>query len=243
MLALNAASLRIAGLPDCRSPMKPRRVIDETKTPDGSPMVFAMEAGHYMISVSGVPLMSSEMYGSEQAMAHFGQRELGDHTSPRVLVGGLGMGFTLRAALDSFGPGARVTVAELMPELIGYNQGELGDLAGRPLEDRRVEVFEGDVRHALERRRWDVVLMDVDNGPHSFTSKSNGSLYDQRGVERMTDCVDPGGVLVVWSAYPSPEFEERIARTGFSCRTEHVRGRWPLRKGPRHVLTIASRPK
>ncbi|RLB55866.1 MAG: hypothetical protein DRJ42_04985 [Deltaproteobacteria bacterium] len=223
--------------------MKPRKVLDETTTPDGSPLVLAIEAGHYMISVGGVPLMSSEMYGSEQAMAHYAHEELAACPGPRVLVGGLGMGFTLRAALDTFGEGAKITVAELMPELVHYNRGELGDLAGRPLEDPRVELFEGDVRRPLEDRRWDVVLMDVDNGPHSFTAKSNGSLYDQRGVERMTDCLDPGGVLVVWSAYPSPGFEERIARTGLSCRTEHVRGRWPIRKGPRHVLTIASRPK
>jgi len=119
----------------------------------------------------------------------------------------------------------------------------LADLAGRPLEDPRVDVFEGDVRHLLRKGRWDVVLMDVDNGPSAFTTQSNDSLYDNKGVARMARCLAPGGVLVVWSAFPSPDFEERVAQTGLSCRSEQVRARWPMRKGPRHVLTIASRPR
>jgi len=223
--------------------MKTREVLDQTTTPDGAPLVLAREAGHYVIYVSEVRLMSSEMYGSEQAMAVFAKRELGAHPTPAVLVGGLGMGFTLRAALDSFGAGARVTVAELLPALVKYNRRRLAELAGRPLEDPRVELFEGNVSYLLRKNSWDVVLMDVDNGPDAFTTESNDSLYNRKGVARLARCLNPGGVLVVWSAFQSPSFEERVAHTGLSCRSERVRGRWPLRKGPRHVLTIASRPK
>jgi spermidine synthase len=223
--------------------MSAPRVIDSTTTPDGAPVELSFEEGHYVIWVSDIRLMSSEMYGSEQAMAVFAQQELGEHPGPRVLVGGLGMGFTLRAALDAFGESAEITVAELLPALVDYNRGVLADLAGRPLEDPRVSVFEGDVRFLLRKRQWDVVLMDVDNGPNAFTTESNGSLYDDKGVARLARCLDPGGVLVVWSAFQSPDFEDRLAETGLSCRSEVIRGDWPRHKGPRHVLTIASRPK
>jgi len=221
--------------------VKPREVIDRGTTPDGSPLELAIEHGHYIIRVGDVPLMSSHMHGSEKAMATFAREELGERDAPRVLVGGLGMGFTLRATLDEFGEGAAVTVSELLPKIIEYARGPLAHLADRPLEDARVTVHEGDVREALEQGDWDVILMDVDNGPDAFTTQDNDRLYSKRGVDRLTKALNPGGVLTVWSAYPSPRFAEHLRHTGMSCRIESVRGRWPLKKGPKHTLFIATR--
>jgi len=221
--------------------VKPREVIDRGKTPDGSPLELAIEHGHYIIRVGGAPLMSSQMHGSEKAMAAFAHEELGQHTAPRILVGGLGMGFTLRAALDAFGAGASVTVAELLPAIIDYNRGPLAHLAEQPLDDPRVSVYAGDVRQCLKRGGWDVILMDVDNGPDAFTTEDNRRLYSERGVKRLSGAVNPGGVLALWSAYPSARFADRIRRAGLRCRIKTVRARWPLPKGPKHTLFIAKR--
>jgi spermidine synthase len=219
-----------------------RVVLDRTTTPDGEPLELAIEHGHHILRVGGVPLMSSEMRGSEEAMAEVAAEELGQIDSPRILIGGLGMGFTLRAALDAFDEGAHVCVAELMPTVIRYNREHLGHLADQPLEDPRVELFEGDVKKKLEKGDWDAILMDVDNGPDAFTAESNQRFYGARGTELMADALAPSGVLVVWSAYPSPRFLERLRATGLDVRTETVRARWPLRKGPKHTLFIAVKP-
>lgn len=226
--------------------MKPREVLDRTTTPDGEPVELAREAGHYVIRVAGVPLMSSARTGSEQAMARVAAEALAVSSTPkrrlRVLVGGLGMGFTLRAALDAFGDQATITVAELLPALVEYNRGVLGDLAGRPLADRRVRLFEGDVRAMLARGGWHAVLMDVDNGPDAFTASSNASLYGDAGAASMARSLAPGGVLVVWSAYPDPAFERRLRRAGLHCEVRRVHARGDVKKGGRHTLFVASRP-
>jgi spermidine synthase len=225
--------------------MKPREVLNRTTTPDGEPLELAREAGHYVIRVAGVPLMSSARTGSEQAMARVAAEELAASSSPkrapRVLVGGLGMGFTVRAALDTFGDQATITVAELLPALVEYNRGVLGDLAGCPLADRRVHLFEGDVRAMLARGGWDAVLMDVDNGPDAFTASSNASLYGDVGAGLMARSLEPGGVLVVWSAYPDPGFERRLRRAGLRCEIQRVHARGDVKKGGRHILFVATR--
>jgi spermidine synthase len=222
--------------------VKPRRVLDQGATPDGARLELALEHGHYVIRVDGVPLMSSAMHGSEAAMVRFARDELGPKEGSRVLIGGLGMGFTLRAALDGFDARARICVAELLPTVVRYNRGVLSHLTDHALEDPRVELREGDVRHELAPGAWDAILLDVDNGPDAFTTRSNDRLYSERGVARLWDAVRPGGVLVVWSSYASDAFSKRLARQGFRVRIERVRARWPLAKGPVHTLFIAVRP-
>jgi spermidine synthase len=220
--------------------MKPREVLDTSKTPDGEPLELSREAaGHYVIRVGGIPLMSSATSGSERAMARVASESLGKRRRVRVLVGGLGMGFTLRAALDTFGADARVTVAELLPALVTYNRGVLGDLAGHPLDDRRVRLFEGDVRALFAERGWDVVLLDVDNGPDAFTASANASLYNDRGVAAMARALAPGGVLVIWSAFADRGFERRLRRAGLRCDVKKIHARGDVRKGSRHVLFVA----
>jgi len=222
--------------------MQERVVLDRTTTGDGETLELAIEHGHHIIRIGGVPLMSSSMSGSEEAMAEIACQELGPIASPRILIGGLGMGFTLRATLDAFEDVAEVCVAELMGDIIRYNRAFLADLTDRAIEDRRVEVFEGDVRKKLTVGGWHVILMDVDNGPDALSARSNRYLYSARGVELMARALAPGGVLVVWSAYPSPRFLERLRYTGLSARAATVRGRWPISKGPMHTLFVGTKP-
>jgi spermidine synthase len=141
--------------------------------------------------------------------------------------------------LDTFGEEASVTVAELLPAVIKYNEGPLAHLAERPLEDPRVTVHAGDVRQCLNDREWDVILMDVDNGPDAFTTRDNERLYSERGIKLLTTALRKRGVMAVWSAYPSPRFFDRVKRAGLRCEVKTVRARWPLEKGPKHTLFIA----
>lgn len=222
--------------------MKPREILGTSATPDGEPVELVREAGRYVIRIGGVPLMSSARSGSEEAMAHVAREVLGERPRPRILVGGLGMGFTLRAVLDAFGWDAQIVVAELLGAIVEHNRGVLGDLARRPLDDPRVRLFEGDVRVPLETERFDAILMDVDNGPNAFTTKNNASLYDDRGAARLALALEPGGVLVVWSAYADRGFEKRLRRAGLEADTRRAYARSGAKKGGRHVLFVASKP-
>lgn len=222
--------------------MKPREILATSATPDGEAVELVREAGRYVIRVAGVPLMSSARSGSEEAMAHVAREVLGERRGPRILVGGLGMGFTLRAVLDAFGSDARVVVAELLGAIVEHNRGVLGELASRPLDDPRVRLFEGDVRVPLETERFDAILMDVDNGPDAFTTRSNARLYDDRGAARLALALEPGGVLVVWSAYEDRGFEKRLRRAGLETETRRAYARSGAKKGGRHVLFVATKP-
>ena len=156
-----------------------------------------------------------------------------------MLVGGLGMGFTLRATLDFLPPDAIVVVAELLPAVVEWNRGPLGPLAGHPLKDRRVRVEMGDVRATLGSSpgKFDAVLLDVDNGPAAFSASDNAGLYDDRGLAAARAALKMGGVLAVWSARENRKFEQRLRYGGFNVQVERVRGR--LKKGgPRHVIFL-----
>jgi spermidine synthase len=162
---------------------------------------------------------------------------------PCVLVGGLGMGFTLRATLDFLPPDAIVEVAELVPAVVDWNRGPLGPLAGHPLKDRRVRVHVGDVAVMLGAGpgRFDAVLLDVDNGPAAFTSSDNARLYDDRGLAAARAALKIGGVLAVWSARDDRKFEQRLRYGGFTVEVERVRAR--LKKGgPRHTIFLGHKP-
>ena len=217
--------------------MRPWELLGETRTPDGEDMRLTRQGSEYVILAGGKPLMSSRMHGSEEALAAFGCRDARRLDEPCVLVGGLGMGFTLRATLDLLPPAASVVVAELVPAVVEWNRGPLGPLAEHPLKDRRVEV--GDVAAIIRAsaRRFDAMLLDVDNGPAAFTATQNTRLYDDGGLAAARAALKPAGVLAVWSAWDDRRFEQRLKHGGFTVRVERVRGR--LKKGgPRHTIFL-----
>ena len=214
-------------------------LLDRAATPDGADLTLNRHGRDYIIMANGKSLMSSTMHGSEEALATLGCAHARTLPSPRVLVGGLGMGFTLRATLDTLPAGAAVVVAELMPAVITWNQGPLGPLAGQPLADPRASVLQGDVGATMRahRGRYDAILLDVDNGPTAFSQASNGSLYDNAGVATMLGALAPNGILAVWSASEDRRFEHRLRHAGFTVRTEVVRARLG-KGGPRHVIFL-----
>jgi spermidine synthase len=223
--------------------MKPWELLGETRTPDGTDLRLTRQDHEYVILAGGKPLMSSRMHGSEEALATLACARLRDVEQPHVLVGGLGMGFTLRATLDAVPDDATVVVAELVPAVVEWNGGPLAALAAEPLRDRRVRVEIGDVGQTLRASpgAFDAILLDVDNGPAAFTDARNGALYDNAGTAAAYAALVPGGTLAVWSAWDDRKFEQRLRFHGFSVRVEHVRAR--LRKGgPRHTVFVAHKP-
>ena len=164
--------------------------------------------------------------------------------APCVLVGGLGMGFTLRAALDLLPPTATVVVSELQPVVVEWNRGPLGSLAEHPLDDRRVTVDERDVAAtlALSASRFDAVLLDVDNGPDAFTTSTNARLYGDAGLASIRSALRPTGDLAVWSAWEDRKFEQRLRYNGFDVTVERVRARLK-QGGPRHTIFMARRAR
>ena len=219
--------------------MKPMELLGQTRTPDGTDLALTRRDREYVILANGHSLMSSRMHGSEEALATLACRDVRQRTGVCVLIGGLGMGFTLRATLDVLQPDATVVVAELLPVVVEWNRGPLGPLAGHPLKDRRVQVASGDVLETMRANpgRFDTILLDVDNGPSAFTTPANAGLYDNRGVAIARAALREGGVLAVWSARDDRKFEQRLRYCGFTVETSRVRGR--LKKGgPRHVIFI-----
>lgn len=223
--------------------MKPLEILGETVASDGADMKLTRRGNEYIILANGKSLMSSRMHGSEEALATLACQRARTLERPCVLVGGLGMGFTLRATLDFLPPDARVVVAELAPAVVEWNRGPLGLLAGHPLKDKRVRVELGNVAATLrsEPDQFDAVLLDVDNGPAAFTMPDNAGLYDDRGIAAARAALKSGGVLAVWSAREDRKFEQRLRYGGFTVQVERVRGR--LKKGgPRHIIFLAYKP-
>jgi spermidine synthase len=223
--------------------VQPLELIGQTVTPDGTDMKLTRHGNEYIILANGKSLMSSRMHGSEEALATFACRRVRMLERPCVLVGGLGMGFTLRATLDLLPRDATVVVAELVPSVVDWNRGPLGPLAGHPLKDRRVRVHVGDVAVALssDPDRFDAVLLDVDNGPAAFSSSDNARLYDDKGLGAVHKALKTGGVLAVWSAREDRKFEQRLRYGGFRVEVERVRAR--LKKGgPRHTIFLGHKP-
>jgi spermidine synthase len=220
--------------------MKPWELLGETSTPEGDTLTLMRQDREFVILASGKPLMSSRMHGSEEALALYGCERLGDAEEPRVLVGGLGMGFTLAATLAQVPATGTVVVAELVPGVVAWNRGALGACAGRPLTDPRVEVVVGDVLDTLRERpkQFDAVLLDVDNGPDAFTTARNAVLYGDAGLAVVRAALKPGGVLAVWSAWEDRKFEQRLRARGFDVEVRRVRAR--LKKGgPWHTIFLA----
>jgi spermidine synthase len=219
--------------------VKPWELLGQTSTPDGVEMALTHRDGEYVIHAAGKSLMSSRMHGSEEALATMACRRARTLERPCVLVGGLGMGFTLRATLDLLPQEATVVLAELVPAVVEWNRGPLGPLAGHPLKDRRVQIDLGDVGATLRasRNRFDAVLLDVDNGPAAFSASTNAGLYDDRGLAAARAALTVGGVLAVWSAWDNRKFEQRLRYGRFAVDVERVRGRLK-RGGPRHTIFL-----
>ncbi len=219
--------------------MTSRNLVARSLTPDGEALTLTLEQGDHVVRVRGEVLMSSRVSGSEEALARLALAERDMGRQPRVLVGGLGMGFTLRATLDALGPRATVEVAELSPAVVRWNRERLGALAGHPLRDARVALYEGDVAERLGRGAlYDAILLDVDNGPAALSAAANARLYDTRGLSVIARSLRPRGVLAVWSVADDPRFSKRLRSAGFDVLRHHVRARPDA--GATHVLSIAT---
>jgi spermidine synthase len=188
-------------------------------------------------------LMNSRMHGSEKALAELACRKAARLPAPRLLVGGLGMGFTLAAALKAVGPAAEIVVAELVPEVVEWNRTLIGAPAGHPLADPRSRVHVGDVADLIRQTAgsFDAILMDVDNGPEALVRKDNDWLYSADGLQATRRALVRGGVLAVWSAGPDRAFGRRLAESGFDVG-EHVVRPHRAGKGSRHTIWIAELP-
>ncbi len=220
--------------------MKPFELLGQTLCPDGTVMKLIRRSDEYLILADGAVLMSSRMHGSEEELATFACQRVRTLEQPSVLIGGLGMGFTLRATLDLLPPDATVVVAELVPAVVEWNRGPLGPLAGHPLKDKRVRVETGDVAVTLSSclGQFDAVLLDVDNGPAAFTGSNNAGLYDNRGIAAARAALKMDGVLAVWAAQDDRKFEQRLRQGRFDVQVQRVRGR--LKKGgPRHTIFLS----
>ena len=219
--------------------MKPLELLGQALSRDGTTLKLIRRSDEYIILANGKSLMSSRMHGSEEALATFACRKAMALERPSVLIGGLGMGFTLRATLDLLPPDAMVVVAELVPAVVEWNRGPLASLAGQPLADKRVQVEIDDVAVTLASRpgQFDAVLLDVDNGPTAFSGSNNAGLYDDRGIASAYAALKMGGVLAVWSAREDRKFEQRLRHGRFTVEVQQVRGR--LKKGgPRHTIFL-----
>jgi spermidine synthase len=221
--------------------VKPFELLGQTLSPDGTVMKLIRRSDEFIILADGAILMSSRMHGSEEALATFACQRVRTRKQPSVLIGGLGMGFTLRAALDLLPPDATVVVAELVPAVVAWNRGALGPLAGHPLKDKRVRVETGDVAVILSAclGQFDAVLLDVDNGPTAFTASSNAGLYDNRGIAAARAALKMEGVLAVWAAQDDRKFEQRLRHGRFEVQVQRVRGRLK-NGGPRHTILLAT---
>jgi spermidine synthase len=213
--------------------------IDSARVIGGSEFVLARHDEEWIVRVDGRVLMSSRMHDSEEALAEHALERCDDPGA--VLVGGLGLGFTLRAVLDQVPADTKVTVAELVPELVGWNRTHLAQLNDHPLDDPRCEVVVGDVFETIKRSRdsFDVILLDVDNGPIALAQAKNQRIYSEHGVRTCYQALRPEGVLAVWSSGPNARFERRLAGAGFDVDVLRVAARVGSRA--RHVIFLAAR--
>ena len=226
--------------PSCTiTPVKTLELVGQAVSRDGTVLKLVQRGNEYIILANGKSLMSSRMHGSEEALATLACRRARTLARPSVVVGGLGMGFTLRATLDLLPPDATVVVAEIVPAVLEWNRGPLASLAGQPLDDPRVRIEIDDVAVTLGARRgeFDAVLLDVDNGPAPLAAANNAALYDDRGIANAYAALRADGVLAVWSAREDTKFERRLRHGRFAVDVERVRGRLKS-GGPRHVIFL-----
>lgn len=219
--------------------MKPWEHIATARTPGGGLLELIEHDGEFVIRADGYELMVSRGHSSEAAMMELACPH--PRAGASVLVGGLGMGYTAAAALALLPARAAVVVAELVPEVVEWNRGPLGPLAGHPLDDPRTEVVLGDVGAVIRAAtaRFDAILLDVDNGPTALTDRGNSWLYTTAGLAAMHKALRPKGGLAIWSIGDEPSFEGRLRRGGFGPATHHVAAHGT--RGPRHVVFVGQR--
>lgn len=220
--------------------MTPRELLGTAQVPGGQLLSLYRRGRDFMIVLDRNELMSSRMSGSEEALANLTIDRLGGRPYLHLLIGGYGMGFTLRAALARLGAGAQVTVAELVPEIIDWARGPMAELMAGCLDDPRVTLAMGDVADAIAdgAGRYDAILLDVDNGPDGLVRDANDRLYSARGLQVAKASLKPGGVLAVWSAGADAAFTRRLHEAGFAVDEVKVRAR-SNGKGPQHVIWFA----
>jgi spermidine synthase len=219
-------------------------LLDTAKIPGGNETLRLKKRGQeYSIMLGTNELMNSRLSGSEEALATLSAEKIAGHKAPHVLIGGLGMGFTLRAALAVLSPDAKITVAELVPAVIAWARGPMADLHAGTLDDPRVTIFEGDVGVAIRAGNggYDAILLDVDNGPDGLSRDSNDTLYGPRGLGEALAALRPGGVLAVWSSGGDTGFTRRLKHAGFAAEEKPVRARG--KSGARHMIWLAVKPQ
>lgn len=222
--------------------MRPWILLDSASVPgEGSELRLYQRGDEFTIKSGYADLMNSRKHGSEDALAEHTCVRLADCSKARLLIGGLGMGFTLSAALQHIGEQGQVVVAELVPAVVSWNRGPLGEHSGYPLDDSRVSVREGDVARFIkgEQQAYDAILLDVDNGPEGLTRKENDWLYSISGLNAAYAALRPQGVLAVWSAGPDKNFVQRLRKVGFEVEETRVHAHG--KKGARHIIWFARR--
>jgi spermidine synthase len=225
--------------------MKRFVLLDTAPIPENGGALCLFEYGEdFVIKIQGGDggqLMNTRMHGSEDALAEIPCKRVTHRPTPRVLIGGLGMGFTLASALKHLGKNAQVVVAELVPGVIEWNRGPLGAKAGMPIDDPRSEIRCADVANVLqsEPQGFDAIMLDVDNGPEGLTQRSNSGLYSAAGLQNCHRALRPKGILAVWSASADRKFSERVAKAGF--KVEEVQVYAHGNKGTRHTIWIAEK--
>jgi spermidine synthase len=222
--------------------MIPWLVLDTAQVPGGGELRLKQRGAEFSIMLGQDELMNSRLSGSEEALATIACGKIRRRKTPRILIGGLGMGFTLRAALAALEPEARIVVAELVPAVVAWARGPMAEVFGTSLTDPRVSVREADVGEVIRSgaAAFDAILLDVDNGPEGLTRKTNDALYDLKGLSIARMALRPGGVLAVWSSGPNPKFTWRVRKAGFAVEEVRARANGP-RGGARHVIWIATR--
>lgn len=220
--------------------MQARERIGSARVPGGAELTLYRRGGDFMIVLDRNELMSSRMSGSEEALANLTCDRLRGRARLHLLIGGYGMGFTLRAALAALGEGGEVTVAELVPEIIDWARGPMADLAAGCLDDPRVRLVQADVADVIGAARgvYDAILLDVDNGPDGLVRQANDRIYSAQGIAAAIAALKPGGILAIWSAGPDAAFTRRLSGAGLIVEEVAVRAR-SNGKGPRHVIWFA----
>lgn len=225
--------------------MNPWVLIDTAPLPDGrGDMRLIQRADEFSIMLGNIALMNSRLSGSEEAMAGLSWARISDRPRAHMMIGGLGMGFTLRAALAALPATARITVAELMPAIVAWGKGPMAGIFGDCLDDPRVDIKVVDVRRLINsaKGRYDAILLDVDNGPDGLTVETNDALYSMSGLKAAKAALRPGGVLAIWASAPDRAFTQRLQRAGFTVEEERIRANGKSR-GSRHVIWLATKPK
>ena len=220
--------------------MLPWVELGRAKVPGGGEFRLMQRGQEFTIFAGTIGLMSSRQSGSEEAMAKIAFERVGAKPKVKVLIGGLGMGFTLRRTLADFGPDAQITVAELVPEIAGtWARGPLAEFHGPSIDDPRLLLVVDDVGAVMARDKYDAILLDVDNGPEGLSRPGNDALYSHAGISRAKSALKPGGMLAVWSVAPDPHFTKRLQQSGM--KVEELKARAHGGRGARHVIWVATK--